>query len=69
MVRRISIQLHQRGGTLINDKRHHIPFFVQFLLLFQVPKFSHDGDVTLMYKTLFGNIYVLSEITTDKDPA
>lgn len=56
---------------MIYDKRPDlkIPWYISFLLEFQLPKYSHEGDLTLVYKTLFGKTYVLTEITPDEDPA
>lgn len=57
---------------MIYDKRSTIPWYIRFLLAFQAVKFSTDvaanGDmgVTIGYKTLFGTIYILSEITSDE---
>lgn len=54
---------------MINDKRTSIPWYIMLLLEFKQVHYSHDGDVTLCCKYLFGKTYVLSEITTDKDLA
>lgn len=54
---------------MITDKRSYIPWYIHFLLDFKRTHYSHDGNLTLCVKYLFGKTYVLSEITTDEDPA
>ncbi len=58
---------------MIYDKRHLIratvPWYIRFLLEFRPVTYSHDGDLTLCIKQLFGKTYVLSEITADEDLA
>ena len=65
---------------MIYNMRPGIPWYVMLFLEFLPMKYAHDhvhtGDsgvidknVTLCYKTFMGKMYVLSQITTDEDPA
>lgn len=54
---------------MIYDKRSTIPWYIHLLLEFKRMNYATDEKMTICFKYLFGKMYVLSEITTDEDPA